>query len=531
MPKYSYRNFTAKPNYQYRFPTGLAYISAVLKQNKFDYDCINLNHESGLTVDILKRKLDAKKYDIVGLGGMAMDYQEIEKIINACKVHESKPKIILGGAIVTSNKELVSKSLNFDIGIIGEGEVTIIELLKKLEKGESLEKVNGICYKEEGKVIFTPPRDQIEDLDALPFPDYESFGFKKFLDHMDTFDLSYGLIDYPRTYQVLGSRGCAFQCTFCHHSIGSKYRKRSIKNIIEEIEFAIKEYDIHSINLNDDLFSADKERLYEFCREIKRLNKKYSMNLYWWCALWVGVVDEKMLNTLMDAGCLFVTFGFESYSKTVLKSMKKPITPEQIDATIKLCMKTKMPITGLFIFGDLAETNETAKETLDYWKANCNGQVKLFFIHPYPGSEIYKSCLERGIIKDELNFVKNEINHTHIRNMTLNMSDEDFEKLKKEVYNLTMKDITYNIPSKVKKVGDTYEITTKCPHCQEEVTLKNCWIGSKRFFTAYIACRNCKMKYYISSKLYKFTMDHYVQLDFFRQNYLKLRDRFIKTRL
>ncbi|VVB82958.1 Ribosomal protein S12 methylthiotransferase RimO [uncultured archaeon] len=532
MPRYISSSKTTKPNYNYSFPTGLSYIYSVIKNAGYNIDAYNLNHEDGKVEDLVKTKLDNKKYDIVGVGGMAIDYQVIEKIINVSKEHQSKPLVILGGAIITSNRDIVSKNINFDIGVIGEGEKTIIELLKKLEKKESFKEVKGICYKEGEKVIFTLPREQIEDLDTIPFPGYEAFGFGKVLDNQDSLGLFFGLMDHPRAYPLLGSRGCPFQCTFCHHSIGSKYRKRSVDNIIQEIEFAINNYKINSFVLNDDLFSADKERLNDFCKKIKKLDEKYSIKLSWWCSLWVGTVDEKMLNTLKDAGCFYVGFGFESYSKKVLQSMKKPITPEQIDNAIKLCMKVNMPVVGNFIFGDIEETKETAEETLNYWKENCRGQVKLFFIHPYPGSEIYKSCLDRGIIKDELNFIKNEIHHTYIRNMTKNMSEEEFEKLKKDIYELTRTSIPYKVPFKVKKEKDKkYSIYVRCPYCKKESVLKNSLIQNKKYFSSQIICRECHMKYNVCSRLYKFTMDNYVQLDFLRRNYLIYRDKFLRNRI
>jgi len=532
MPRYFYSSKSTKPNYNYSFPIGLSYIYSVIKKEGYSIEPYNLNHEEGRVEELMQKKLNTKRYDIVGVGGMAIDYQVIEKIINACKTHETNPKVILGGPIITSNKELISKNMNFDIGIIGEGEITIIELLEHLKKKKSIKNIKGICYKEGNKIIFTPQREQIDDLDSIPFPDYGAFEFEKVLENMSSLEIFFGLKDYPRAYPLLGSRGCPFQCTFCHHSIGSKYRKRSIKNIIEELSFAIQKYKINSFVLNDDLFSADKNRLYEFCREIKKLNKKFSIELSWWCSLWVGTVDEKMLNTLKDAGCLYVGFGFESYSSDVLKSMKKPITPEQINNTINLCIKTRMPVVGNFIFGDLAETKETARETLDYWEKNCKGQVKLFFIHPYPGSEIYRSCLKRGIIKDELNFIKNEIHHTYIRNMTLNMSDGEFDKLKKEVYELTRTSMPYKIPSKIsREKNNRYSIFVKCPYCKKEVTLKNCRIENKRYFSFEIICRECKMKYHICSPLYKFTMDNYVKLDFLRRNYLIIRDKFLRSRI
>jgi len=532
MPRFSYEK-GIKPNYTYNFPFGLCYIYSVIKNAGYDLEAYNLNHEEGHVEDLIEKKLNDTKYDIVCVGGMSLDYEVIEKIINACKLHTSKPLIILGGSILIRGKQLVAESLNFDIGVVGEGENTILELLKNLKKKKSIEKINGICYKKENKIIFTPPREPILNLDSIPFPDFGAFGFDKVLDHMSSGELfGCSRLDYPRTYPVLGSRGCPFQCTFCYHSTGPRYRIRSVKNIIEEIEYAIKKYDINSFNLSDDLFAVQKERLCEFCKEIKRLNEKYSKKLVWMCQLWVGVVDKEILTILKDAGCVIVVFGFESYSEKVLKSMKKPITPKQIDNAIKKCFESNMTFIGNFIFGDLAETKETVRETIDYWKENCRGQARLFFIHPYPGSEIYESCLKREIIKDELNFIKNEMQHTNIRNMTLSMSDKEFEELKKEVYDLTSKGPIYSICSKVKKEKeDRYEVSVKCPHCGKENVIKNCLLKYEKAFSLQTACRHCGMKFYLCNRLYKFTMKHYVQLDFIRKNYLLFRDKFLKSRM
>jgi len=530
VPKYTYNNLSKKPNYNYAIPIGIGYVLASMKKEGYNADCLNLNHFEGTIDEILTKKLDSKKYDLVCTGGMALCYSIIEKIIDISKAHITKPKVIVGGQMITSEPELMTKSLNFDIGVIGEGEETIVELIKCLERNGDLKNVNGLCYKDEtGNVIITPKRMPVNNLDELPYPDLESIEFEKTLDNMSCQDALYGAMDYPRMYTIFGSRGCPFQCTFCYHN--ERYRERSVDNIIKEIEFAIKKYKINSFNLLDDLFSVNKERLKEFCKKIRKVSQKIEGGLKWRCSLWVGAVDKKTLITLKNSGCYIIGFGFESYSSEVLRSMKKPITPQQIDNVIKMCMELKMPIEGNFIFGDLAETKETAKETLDYWEKNCNGQVKLFFIHPYPGSTLYEICVKRGIIKDKLDFIKNKIHHTNIINMTEKMTDEEFEWLKKEVYRLKRKYEKYVIPSKIQKTGNRYELHVKCPFCNGESVFKNCLLQSRPFFVLHTACRKCNMRYFVVSRLYKFTTDHYVELDFLRKNYLIMRDKFLRKRL
>ena len=170
---------------------------------------------------------------------------------------------------------------------------------------------------------------------------------------------------------------------------------------MNEIKGAIKKYDINALLIYDDLFSIDKKRLYDFCDEIKKEFQHTKKPFFWGCQLSVLNVNEEMLAKLKDSGCKVVSYGFESISDDVLKSMKKPITAEKIDNALKLTLKQGLAIQANFIFGDIAETKSTAYETLNYWKKNCLGQISLDFIQPYPGSEIYKHCLRKGIIKNK----------------------------------------------------------------------------------------------------------------------------------
>src|SRR3989344_734230 len=528
IPKY---NLTTKPSYEYAFPLGLAYVSAAMKKAGYDVDCINLNHLEGKSEDLIKNALDKEKYDIVCTGHMGIGYAIVEKISMITRKHDSKPIIILGGALMTSEPELMFNSLKPDFAVLGEGDITIVELLRCIEKKTNPEKVDGICFEKDGKTVFTKSRELVKDLDSLPFPDLEGFEFKKYLDNQSNVS-NYMAQDYPRFYLILCSRGCPNQCTFCYHSVGFKYRLRSLESIFNEIENAIKTYNINSLSILDDLFSLDKKRLFEFCRRIKELSKKNNFKIKWDCQLTVKDAEETLLRTLKDAGCNVVSFGFESYSPLVLKSMRNPITPEQIDNAVKLSFKVGIGLQGSYIFGDVAETRQTAHKTLEYWKNNCKGQIKIGFIQPYPGSEIFNHFVRKCIIKNKLDFIKNHIAHTNWINMTDNMADEVILDLKKEMLKARREHYPYIIPLKIKKAtNNRYEIMVKCPFCNEKIDYKNCPVENKFHFNIWTACRKCNMRFCVVSKLYKFGMDNYNALDFIRRNYLLIRDQFLKKKM
>jgi radical SAM superfamily enzyme YgiQ (UPF0313 family) len=533
IPRY---NFTDIANYNYSFPLGLGYISSALKKAKYNIDCLNLNHTNGKINDILNAILNRNKYDFILTGNNALGYAIIETIINSVRKHHSKPKIILGGPIITSAPEIVFNALNPDFGVLGEGEETIIELLTFLEKEKDLAKVNGIIYKNnEGKIIRTPKRKPIENLDSIPFPDFEGFGFSK---QIDNFDCNYvyhcNHFDHPRIFPLLASRSCPYQCTFCYHD--SSYRRRSMKNIMKELNFMVKKYKINTILIYDECFAIDKKRLLDFCKRITKLKKEISWDLRWTCQLRVENVDADILKIMKESGCEAISYGFESFSPIVLKSMRKNITPEQIDKAFKETIKAKIYCQGFFIFGDTVETMKSAKTTLSYWEKNCAGQIGLGFIQPYPGSEIYKKCIKKGIIKDELDFIKNKISQMGTRGLWLNMTDKMEDKeikwLRNKLLDSTGKYFKFVLPLSLKQENkDHYCVEVKCPFCKTITKYGNCLIKNKFSYGFLLICRDCHKHFFVVSSFQKLAYRFYPIARTLRDIQKNIQDLINKKRL
>jgi radical SAM superfamily enzyme YgiQ (UPF0313 family) len=528
VPKYT-NSFNE--DYEYTFPLGLGYISASLKKAKYNVDVLNLNHHSGKIVDIINKKLDKKKYDFVATGNFAMGYVITSTIVKTAKSHNTKPKTILGGPIITTMPKLAFEDIGVDYGVLGEGEETVVELIDSIVKNKPLKKVKGIIFRENNETIITEKRNPIENLDSLPFPDFEGLEFEKHLEHAQRNFVSYAtILDNPRIYPLLASRSCPFHCTFCYHD--SKYRQRSIENIMLEINTAIDKYDVNFLMIYDDCFAFDKNRLKKFCSEIKRIMKQKNKEIKWMCQLMVSVVDEDLLKMLKDAGCVAISYGFESYSPVVLKSMKKAITPEQISFAFHATVKNKINVQANFIFGDVAETNETAEETLNWWKKNAKNQIFLVFVRPYPGSELYAHCLKKGIIKDELFFVKEQMNLPEVFNMTDKMSDKDIALLRKRLFILNGSNERYRVPNKIEKVAkNKYNIGIKCPYCKEKSYYKNCLITNIMNFEFQIMCKNCYKRYSVSSTLRKLLRKNYYLLFPIIEPYLKMVRDYKKRRI
>lgn len=487
---------TDKSNFSYTFPLGLGYISSTLKRAKHNVDCLNLKHYGGTIKDLMTKTLDKKDYDFVCTGAIAMQFRVVEQIVETTRNHRSKPRTILGGMMVITEPELMFNLLNPDFAIIGEGEKVIIKLLECIEKNKDFSKIKGLMYKDSNNEIrFLGKSDDIQDLDSLPYPDFEGFEFEKKLDNTTLDGDRFSLYDYPRVYPILGSRGCPFHCTFCYHY--SKYRKRSLDKIIEELRFAIKKYQINTIMFYDECISIHRERLLELCKRIKDLRDEIGEKLTWVPQLTVHSIDEELLKAMWDSGTRSISYGFESFSPVVLKSMKKPITPEMIANAFHKTIQAGMFVQANFIFGDVAETWKTAQETLKWWKENSNGQIALGFIQPYPGSEIYHRSIEKGVIKNKIDFIK-DMKHNTWFNMTDGMTDKEIKNLKRELLDAERKHCKFTHVSSIKETKDgAYEFDVKCPHCSKTIHYKNFKFANRKAsrynYHFRIVCRNCHL--------------------------------------
>jgi radical SAM superfamily enzyme YgiQ (UPF0313 family) len=479
-------------DYDYLMPVGMPYIASYLKHNGYDVSALNLNHTPGLVKDIVQKTVTETHYDFVFTGTISIMYPAVRDIIKY--VREASPNTITvcGGGIISSNPELMMKLINPHYGIIFEGEETALELIKTTENKQPTYNVKGILFWNEGVVCKTSPRPQIKNLDTLPFPDLELFGYSEYLKHQELGGWNQYPRDYPpRPYMLVSARGCNFSCSFCFHTTGKKYRYRSVENIMSEIKYVVEKNHINFFTFLDELFSYDKARALEFCRQFKEYQKTIPWRIEMYCNLRVDCADAEILDAMKSCGNIVIGLGLESYNQTVLDSMRKHITPYQIKTTLEMIAKRNLVPQGGFIFGDSAETLSTARETLKFIKDNphlSRGGLFMGFIIPFPGTAIYKYALEKRIIKDETEFINKltstDYNYDNVYNFT-SLSDKDFDKLKDEVFTLKYTAIPVAVPSKISN-GVVY---VKCPHCGQMQYYKTTKLPHAQFSVGVI-CNN-----------------------------------------
>jgi len=475
----------------YDFNFGLSIISACMKQHGYNVFCLNPNHYTIPIEQQLSNYINKNHIDVLCTGGMSVHFNEINKVLESAK--KVKPDIItiVGGAIITSNPKVTCWGIKqIDYGVVGEGEETIVELADAIIHNKDVYSIKGLAYFNKGnEYIITDDRIPVANLDKVPIPDYEGFEYDEYIKlFYPSENHFFSIVDNVRVGYIMASRSCPFACTFCYHHPLSKYRQRSLDNVFQEIDYLVDKYNINFLNIVDELFSFDKKRMYEFASKIKKYNIK------WWTNLRVSDVDKEVLETLKDSGVFMISYGIESMSDKILKSMKKRITKSQIENALKLTYEAKINIQGNIILGDPEETEETVKESIDWLVAHPEYGINLVMIRTYPFSSIYKYALSKGLIKDEFEHM---VNKFPLINLT-KMSDKKYQELSIFAENfaeetqhfLSGKVMESIITSLTPEKENVYSIHIKCSSCNEISEYKN--MVQKSFRTYFkVICRNC----------------------------------------
>ncbi len=277
-------------------PLGLFYLAGVLKRAGHKVKVIDayaLSIKRGYTLSNLVIDVQSLKPSVIGITTMTINREIIRKTIKAIR-EAYKCSIVLGGAHITALPQEVAE-LGADYGIYGEGEDSFLELINKIGQKGGIKRIKGVIYND-GSFC---KRDYICNLDEIPIPSWELMDFKL-----------YGSWRIGKSMVLLTSRGCPYNCIFCHKPIfGNVFRAHSPERVIQEIE-TLKSYGVGDIKIYDDTFTMNRERVIKICNNL--IERK--INIKWSCATRIDRVDKEMLCLMKQAGCYSISFGIESGS-------------------------------------------------------------------------------------------------------------------------------------------------------------------------------------------------------------------------
>jgi radical SAM superfamily enzyme YgiQ (UPF0313 family) len=335
------------------------------------------------------------KPDIVGFTGVTPSILKAAKMASMVKDLYPSIPILIGGPHFTAipEKTLMDYPV-FNYGVVGEGEITIVELVNALASNRKPSNVPGVAFRENGRVRFNPPRPPIMNLDSLPFPAWEL---------LDDFPSKYhpALFKYKRlpSTHIISSRGCPHKCIFCDTSVFSRrVRFHSPEYVLEMVDFLAKHFKIKEVVFEDDQFLVKQERVAEICEGL--LNAKF--DIAWSCSGRIDSVNDLALLKLMKrSGCWQINYGIESASQNILDFAKKAITIEQVEKAVSLTRKAGILAKGYFIFGLPFETEKTMKNSIRFAKQIPLADVSVFMLTPFPGSRMYDIAEQYGTIEND----------------------------------------------------------------------------------------------------------------------------------
>lgn len=355
-------------------PLGIAYLAAVARAGGHNVKIIDLNIDNRAL-----ERTNLNEYDIIGITTDTPRYYEALRISKIIK--EADKLIVMGGYHVTFLDEEVLSTGLVDIVVRGEGEEIFLNLLNALEGKTGLKNILGISYIDGGKFIRNNDALPPQNLDNLPFPARDLLQISKYKTTLN---------GVPSA-NLITSRGCPYNCYFCASSKfgGIKWRARSAKNIVDEMEMLHNEYGYRAFEFLDDNFTLNKKRIFAFADELEKRNLT---DIIWWCFARVDTIakNEPMVKRMAEVGAYRIFLGLESVNETVLDKYGKGIeNNQQIDA-INILRKYGIGIHGSFIIGDMNETKEMVMETVN-WAKKMNPELAQFsLLVPFPGTQLYE---------------------------------------------------------------------------------------------------------------------------------------------
>lgn len=416
-------------------PLSLLYLAGYLEKNGYpDTKVVDADKEK-LTWQDVGNLFLKEKPDIVGIGGASIYLPAIIKTAKIAKDVLPNCLVAVGGFGPSNEPEKVLRTQAVDAVVVGEGEETLLELVKTWENNQrkSFDSVNGIAFiNQKGEFVLTKKRDYIKDLDSLPLPAFHllTTGFSKYpgtpLDPKKFYEIKKPIIT------ILASRGCPHRCVFC--SLGSKmYRQRSPKKVVDEIELYKNKFGVKSVALYDDEFVGMSRQqnkwVEEICDEIIKRNLGLKFIIQGRCSQFI---DLQTLKKMKKAGFAWIWFGVESGSQRLLDEViHKDITIENVQRTFALTKEAGIKSLMFLMVGFPKETLSDVKSTMDLIRKVRPDAVSIKIVTPYPGTELRRYLETHNLLDNKLEKLSDYYKLTtdrYVNHHTEEMTAEDIRK-------------------------------------------------------------------------------------------------------
>ena len=433
-------------------PLGIGYIASILLKEGYNVQIVDPS-PLNLSLFDIKKIVQNEQPDVVGIYCSSTDRYEAFDLANAVKEVLPNALVVMGGPHVTATASItLQRFSSIDVIVRHEGELTMKELLSVINRGGNIGTVKGISFRRNQEIVSTPSREFIEDLDSLPPPAYHLYPpFSRYSPQGIGGEKCDGII--------MSSRGCTFSCPFCYapNFWGRKFRGRSPKSVVNEMEYQRDEFGVEFIDFSDDTFTLDMVRAERICDEII----KRKVDLTFPILSRVDTINRNLLKKLKDAGCEQIQYGVETGSPRLLKSIQKGITVERIEKVLRWTKEAGIQNHVFLMQGLPGETVKDVELTFGFLKRNRKFIDKMHstIAVMLPGTALYERAKRLGLIDDEVWFSYRSDHpflsrDPSLRHLPLYLENSELEELikfhrltsilfhmRKRPYKLAMRDI------------------------------------------------------------------------------------------
>ena len=404
-------------------PLGLLSLAAFVRAHGHEASVLDLVTRPSSEDDTV-RWVAAEDPRVVGLSARTINVRGAARLAERLRAGGFEGPIVIGGPHVTAVPvETLERFTVFDYGVIGEGEVTLLELLGRLADGGAPQGLPGLAWRDPtGQVRRNPQRPLIADLDELPPP---------------AWDL---LTDFPHGYphsmletrrlpsaSIMTSRGCPYHCTFCDSLVfGHSVRTHSAGYTLEMIRHLRRRYGIRDLMMLDDNFILRQERLFEICDAMIRER----MDLQWYCMGHARTMTEERLRRIRRAGCWVIEMGIESGCDRILKTIRKSATKNEVAAAVRRARAAGLKVKGNFIFGFPTETAESLEETIRFATEIGLSYFQQNFLTVWPGCEIALDAASYGSVETDWD----RLAHQRVTFVPTGLTEDDLLRASKRAF-------------------------------------------------------------------------------------------------
>jgi radical SAM superfamily enzyme YgiQ (UPF0313 family) len=407
------------------YPLGLLYLSTSLFKAYGDKVVIKImSYDNRLHGDEhVENWIREFRPDILGLRSLTMGKSILHRMAGIAKETFNVPLVMAGGPHATDSPLDVMGNKAFDIAAIGEGEQTIVEIVKAFMNNSRLDKIGGLAVRTDRGVTLTSPRPVVADLDQLPLPDHNAIDFMA---------INKGHVDFSFRYNaphanLFTSRGCPYKCIYCHHVFGKTFRFHSANRMFDEVKSLYENQGIRSFQIIDDIFNLRARRALEFFDLIVKSNMDVTFSFP--NGVRGDIIDQEMVDAMWAGGVRYMAYAVESGSPRIQKLIRKNLNLERIQQAISLSTARGIVTRGFFMFGFPTETEEEIKRTIDFAVSSDLVLAMFFTVLYFPGTPLYE--LARKLADVDSFDLGLEDDYVSVREGPYDFSRERLEELKR----------------------------------------------------------------------------------------------------